>query len=191
MRKLAVLLIALVMILGITGVATALTFNFDSLDYGAGSSTISSYMTSTYGSNVTVSGTSVNAEGSLVFPGLLGGYGDRYLESDASGAHQIVISFAVPIASVSFDWGTSVDAFNAYADGSLFFARDFSWSTDRDGTSGLINFSSPVYTLMFTDSGVGAVGIDNLVVTAAVPEPTSLLLLGLGLLGIAGVRRKM
>ena len=40
---------------------------------------------------------------------------------------------------------------------------------------------------MFTDSGLGAIGIDNLTVNAAaVPEPATLLLLGIGMLGLAG-----
>ena len=157
MRRVALCFAILLGIFSAVGVASAAllmpsaSFNFDSLSNGANAGAISGYMTDIYGAHVAVTGWSVDVEGSFLQPGLLGGFMDRYVESDYYNQHQIVLSFAVPIISVQFDWATSVDAFNAYADGNLIFNRDFSWSLVREGNSGLITFLSPVSVLMFTD----------------------------------------
>lgn len=122
MKKTSLCLIFLLTIFGATGMASAAllmpptTFDFDSLRPGDNAAAISCYMTDIYGAGVGVTGWSVDVEGSWLQPGLLGGFQDRYVESDSYNQHQIVLSFAVPIISVQFDWATSVDAFNAYSD---------------------------------------------------------------------------
>lgn len=201
MKKFVVCLSVLVLILGFGGMAKAapITFNFnpDALLDNSNAAAIGTYMTDLYGPAVTVSGHNGPASETGLFT-LLGGRRDGYIESElfnpwgGGGANSIQINFATPIASVQFDWGTVTDAFNAYADGSgtAFFHKD--WNPIRTGNSGLITFAAPVSTLTFVDGGIGEVGIDNLVVTkAAVPEPMSLLLLGFGLVGLAGMRRRV
>jgi hypothetical protein len=195
MKKLWTMVICLgVMIFGMAGVGSAdlVTFNFDALNPGAGATSIGNYMTGIYGAPVTVSAVGKpEAEG----PGLLYNYlGDRYIESEPGSLinplpHVIDITFSTPITSVSFDWGMYLDAFNAYADGTLFFDQDY--RVLRTGHLDTYTFAAPVLNLRFTDGGSGEVGIDNLVVdrAAAVPEPGTLILLGCGLIGIGVFRR--
>ena len=197
MKKLLVMVISLgMMIFGMAGIGIAdiVTFNFDALDPGAGATSIGNYMTGIYGAPVTVSAIGApEAEGL----GLLWNYiGDRYIESEPGGLgnplpHVIDITFSTPITSVSFDWGSQLDAFNAYADGTLFFNHSVTGLFGETDHLDTWAFAAPVTNLRFTDSGTGEVGIDNLVVdkAAAVPEPSALILLGCGLIGIGVFRR--
>ena len=193
MKKIMIVLNIMALILGFCGSAMAapVTFNFNSLADGANAAAISSYMSGLFGGagSVTVTGASPQAESA--FFGLLGP--DTYIESEPSGAHTIQINFATPITSVSFDWAKLLDPFNAdySVDGTTNFTNFFNSplgiiQIDHFNT---ITFASPVLALRFHDDGVGEIGIDNLVVDK-VPEPMSILLLGLGLLGIGAVRRK-
>lgn len=183
MKKLLVFLCAMSLVFGVAGTASAVLFDFDALNAGNGASAIEVYMEGVYGSDITVTNARV---GDGWIPEPLGP--DPYIYDAGFGEHWFEISFNdVPITSVSFDWGLEVDAFHAYADGIEFFTQNYKLWTS--GTSGLITFALPVTTLLFTNSLFGEIEVDNLNVTP-VPEPATMLLLGTGLIGLAGLGRK-
>lgn len=213
MKKFMVCLGILVLILGFGGMAGAapVTFTFDRgvaynrLDFfhlfphwdgtglqpNANPGQISTYMTGIYGAPVTVAATG-NPTSSGLGLGLLGSLKDGYLESEQLGIHLIQISFSVPITSVSFDYGQILDEFDAdYFNGTTwtpFFSDGYKiLDTGHENT---VTFASPAFALSFHDGGLGEIGIDNLVVTPAVPEPATMLLLGSGLVGFAGYARR-
>jgi hypothetical protein len=194
MKRLIIYLSVAAMILGLGGTAMAapVTFNFNSLADGANALAISTYMSTLFGGVGSVNVTGASPQAESAFFGLLGP--DTYIESEPWGGHTIQINFATAITSVSFDWGQFLDSFHAdYLIGSTWTLDFFSqgYAALGTGNSGTINLPAGVVGLRFHDENLGEVGIDNLIVEkAAVPEPMSLLLLGLGLLGIGAVRRK-
>jgi hypothetical protein len=190
-----------VLVMGLFSMAQAdlVTFNFNpsALPDNSNAAAIGTYMTGIYGSTVTATGHNGPVSEVGLFT-LLGGSGDGYIESEwnnpfeSGGQNLIQINFATPITSVAFDYGQWFDSFNAdyTINGSTwinFFTQGY--SVLATGNSGTLVLPSGVIGLRFHDGDYGEVGIDNLVVNR-VPEPMSLLLLGLGLLGIGVARRK-
>lgn len=164
-------------------------FDFDDAPYMGGAADIEAYMEDVYGSDITVSGGLV---GDGIFPGPLHDYpGDLYIQAGPDwGTYWFSFSFEDhPITSVSFDWGVRLDAFHAYADGVEIFSSP-GWDCWTWGNSGIISFDSPVTTLKFSDSYLGEIEVDDLIVTTAVPEPATISLLGLAAAVLALLRKR-
>lgn len=205
MKRFIVTMSVLVLILGFGGIVSAnsVTFNFTNSGSDYGDTALTNYLKTTFGSdNVDISSVRWVNDSS---------FGD-VLKVDASGGAGWVNFDTLPpasstfkITSVSFKWlvfdATSgvdfgLDAWDDVTE--AWHTNVFSVSGVNDGSSGnsgLITFNSSwqVTALQYHDSGSLDVGIDNLTVNdnrTAVPEPMSLLLLGLGLLGIGVARRK-
>jgi hypothetical protein len=171
------------------------TFSFDSLgaydtmDPEVAAVSIEAYMTSFSGLNIDVVGAIVGGgSGNLILlDNSLGP--DSYLRTNLLDSSDVItISFDVGITSVLFDFGTTSNAFVMEGDGVeyLNIGGNFSYLT---GTSGIIDFATPITTLEFHDGGLGNIGIDNLRV-ATVPIPGAVWLLGSSLMPLAVSLRK-
>jgi hypothetical protein len=150
------------------------------LSVGSNAAAISAYMTELYGSNVVVLNGAVSTGGPLG--------SDLHLMDDGADAHWFAIQFMEkPITSVQFAWAGDSDHFHATADG----VPIFDWNGDGSnwGTTGIITFAKPATTLMFTDSNIGAIRIDDLSVTTT-PAPGAVLLGGLGVCLVGWLRRR-
>jgi hypothetical protein len=212
MKKLWIMMVFVgVLVFGLGGTAGAdvAEFTFEGINTNV-QSPISTYMTGIYGSQVNVYGTDLGTAGS----GGFGGIGNHYLWTASNQDGQFEINFVtVPITqlygstlAMVFSNEGSVD-FSIHAYGSnfgnvtnpnansLIYSHDWNASSNNYPiTLSDIPFATPVYLLVFSDNGQHDVGIDNLKVgngTSSVPEPLTMLLLGSGLVGLWGLRRKV
>ncbi len=199
MKKSVVMMIMVgAMVLGLFTIAQAspVEFTFEGVNTSV-QSPVSTYMTTVYGSDVSIWNVQLRTGG-------WAGNNSTYLRTDDRSYGDIYFE-DVPITKIYkttlafvLDAGSGTDfrirAYNKF--GVEFY--DQGWNVSGDNTpvtfANDISFTQDAYWLRFSNNEEHDIAIDNLKVErkgqCAVPEPMSLLLLGLGLLGLGVARRK-
>lgn len=185
--------------------ADIVSFDFDGVAAAFGEASVTSYMTSIYGSAVTATDTVALTNANVVQPEYMwNGNDTRHLRNAVLSGGDFEISFDdAPITGFKFSGYVFRDSggidFGYAAYDSTYVDRetpgvtglvDFDLFIASAGTqidSGWIMFPSPVSLLVFSDSLVSDVGVDNLMV---IPAPGAALLAVLGLGGIGALKRR-
>jgi hypothetical protein len=172
---------------------------------------IESYMEHLYGSEITVGARTqvVNSSGNLARTGAaLSAPSDGYLKSGKGKNSGITLSFdASPISSFSVDSQVFKRGVGLIikADGVIIYQHLLTTAERRSGIMDTIDpifFDNPVHTIEFIGLKRTKIGIDNFQVNfdslgpdgssqvASVPEPSSLLMLGVGFFAAAWFLRR-
>ena len=201
------LLLLVVCVFAFVGTAHAMTTLFTFENVGS-TANLGTYMTNLFGQTVNPDG-AIWYENSALFNSdvlYAPAAGSMFLDFDTANASASTFE----ITSTSFTWGvydatTGIDfGMDVYDDAITGWRNNVFTRDNADytiGSSGNINFNSAwqVTQLRFHDSGLYDVGVDNLSIVdnrpqpgqgSPVPEPASMMLLGMGILGLVGLKRK-
>ncbi|MCX7218048.1 PEP-CTERM sorting domain-containing protein [Undibacterium sp.] len=135
-----------------------------------------------------------------------------YVMNDGTGpltyklTQSIFVAAGTTGGTLAFDWTTSNGADRNRTLSVMFGANEvfnsstfggFSWKSVSMDISALLAASAGTNVILsfnnfipVTWSGPAGLGLDNVAINAKVPEPTTIALLGLGLLGFAAARRR-
>ena len=186
------ILITLAMFISITGVShAAVVLDFDSV--ATGSDIVNNPLVTAEGT-ITASSTGGNL---YVTSGASGGFTGNGLRFDETVDGQYAqLAFDYDVSSVQFLYAGFLSGyFTAQALDASFNIVDsfFDGDTNNDTPGGPIVLSgSNIRYFRFFDGPGGAsfAGVDDLVITSAVPEPSTVVLFTLGLLGLGFMHRR-
>lgn len=131
-------------------------------------------------------------------PGVFINLTGNYLATNAPG-NGLNISFAVALGSLSMDfflYGGATSVTYQLLSGGVNGTEVASGTatgliSDGFGFEGVLNLSAGAFdTIAFLPTDGTGLAIDNMLVTTAVPEPASVVVLGAGLLGLGVARRR-